>query len=183
MHVDDGFVISNNVDLLRSVRESLCALYEIKWHHNPTEHLGVRLTRDRAARTIHLSQENYLTDVLEKFGMSDTKPVITPLTPSANLVPASPEEHAMSIGFPYLEIIGSLNHAAVNTRPDISHAVSSLAQFSSSYGPDHITAVKHLLCYIKGTINRGIFFRSSGVDSHVLQAYADADYATNATTR
>lgn len=183
MHVDDGAVISNDVQLLRSVRQSLCKLYEIKWHERPTEHLGVRITRDRHNRTIHLSQENYLTDVLEKFGMSESKPVITPIAPSISLTPASKEEHELCKSFPYLEIIGSLNHASVNTRPDISYAVSNLAQFSSSYGPDHVTAVKHLLRYIKGTVDRGMSFRATSTSSQVLQAYADADYANDASHR
>lgn len=183
MHVDDGAVISNDIDLLRSVQKSIHQIYEVKWHAKPTEHLGVRITRDRAARTIHLSQENYLTDVLERFGMSDSKPVITPISPCVHLVPASADDHEECKGFPYLEIIGSLNHASVDTQPDISYAVSTLAQFSTSYGTDHITAIKHLMWYIKGNVDRGVSFRATSTSSHILQAYADADYANDASHR
>ena len=89
MHVDDGFVVSNDVGLLTSVRRSISSLYDVKWHEEPAEHLGVRITRDRKNRTIHLSQEGYLSDVLERFGMQDSNPVLTPLNPSVSLEPAS----------------------------------------------------------------------------------------------
>lgn len=65
IHVDDGFVVSNNIELLASVRQSISALYDVKWHEEPTKHLGVRITRDRKHRTIQLPQEGYLLDVLD----------------------------------------------------------------------------------------------------------------------
>ena len=145
----------------------------MKWHEEPSEHLGVRITRDRKHRTIHLSQEGYLSDVLDRFGMQDSNPVLTPLNPSVSLEPASPDEHSHHKVFPYLEVIGCLNHAAVNTRPDLSHAVSTLAQFSNCFGSKHITAVKHLLRFVKGTVDRGICFRPTSKPSRLLEAFAD----------
>lgn len=84
--------------------------------------------------------------------------------------------------FPYQEIVGFLNHAAVSTRPDIAHAVSQLAQFSSSYSSAHITAAKHLLRYIKGTVDIGLLFRNHSSPSRQLSGYADADYANDVDT-
>lgn len=183
MHVDDGFVVSNDINLLTTVKDSICSLYDVKWHDDPTEHLGVRIVRDRKNRTIHLSQEGYLGDVLERFGMQDSNPVLTPMNTSISLEPVSSEEHLNHKVFPYLEIIGCLNHAAVNTRPDLSHAVSSLAQFSNCFGSKHITAVKHILRFVKGTLDRGICFRQTSKPSRLLEAFSDADYANDVSTR
>lgn len=132
---------------------------------------------------IHLSQESYIQSVLDRFGMDECNPVSTPLLHSTRLASASEADAAAHSEFPYREIVGCLNHAAVNTRPDISHAVLQLAQHSSSYGLVHVTAAKHLLRYIKGTLDRGLLFRQNCVDSRRLTAYADADYANNVTTR
>lgn len=115
--------------------------------------------------------------------MSDSNPASTPLHPSTRLdtnISTATAPHP----FPYREIIGSLNHAAVHTRPNICHAVSTLAKFSSRYSSVHCTAVKHLLRYVKGTIHRGITFGpSNDNDRRVIRAYADADYADDAVTR
>lgn len=102
---------------------------------------------------------------------------------SINLELASAEEHLKHKVFPYLEIIGFLNHAAVNTRPDLSHAVSALAQFSTCFGATHITAFKHLLQYLKGTTDGGICFTPSSKPSRLLEAFADTDYTNDVSTR
>lgn len=127
MHVDDGLVVSNSKDLISQTRASLSDLYDVKWNSNPTEHLGIKIARDRQRRLLHLSQESYLQNVLDRFGMENSNPVSSPLLNSTQLSSASAEEYAAHSDFPYREIVGCLNHAAVNTRPDVSHAVSQLA--------------------------------------------------------
>lgn len=107
----------------------------------------------------------------------------TPLHSSIWLASASADDVARHTKFPYREILGCLNHAAVNSRPDIVHAVSQLAQFSSCYGSVHITATKHLLRYIKGTLDVGLVFRQHSVPSRQLSGFADADYANDVDTR
>ena len=47
------------------------------------------------------------------------------------------------------------------TRPDIAYAVSCLGRFNSSPGPKHWAAVKHLLCYCKGTIDYKLHFNAN----------------------
>lgn len=40
--------------------------------------LGMRITRDRAQRTIKLDQEQYITRALERYGLAECKTVNTP---------------------------------------------------------------------------------------------------------
>lgn len=47
MHVDDGLVVSNDPKLLQTVRMDLCWLYDVKWNDSPSEHLGIKISRDR----------------------------------------------------------------------------------------------------------------------------------------
>lgn len=115
--------------------------------------------------------------------MEHSNSVSTPLLNSTRLPTPSAEDAAAHTEFPYREIVGCLNHAAVNTRPDISHAVSQLAQHSSCYGASHVTAAKHLLRYIKGTLERGLLFKNTSIDSRTLCGFADADYANDVSTR
>lgn len=48
-------------------------------------------------------------------------------------------------------MIGSLLYVQISTRPDISFAVSRLAQYASNPSPDHIRLAKYVLRYLKGT--------------------------------
>lgn len=56
-------------------------------------------------------------------------------------------------------IVGSLMYATLGTRPDIAHAVQQLSQYSSNPGPMHLTAAKHVLCYLKGAPDFGLMYR------------------------
>lgn len=169
--------------MIKQARKDLCDLYDVKWNCNPTEHLGIKIRRDRSSRKLHLSQESYLQHVLERFGMESCNPVSAPMNANIRLASASADDIAAHAVYPYREVVGCLNHAAVHTRPDISHAVSQLAPFSSCYGEVHITAAKHLLRYIKGTLKRGLLFKSHTDGSQTLCGFADADYANDVDTR
>ena len=47
--------------------------------------LGVEITRDRANRSISLSQRQYIVDMLECYSMAECNPVGTPLAPGTKL--------------------------------------------------------------------------------------------------
>jgi hypothetical protein len=82
---------------------------------------------------------------------------------------------------PYINLVGSLMYAMLGTRPDIAYAVGALAKFNSAPRHCHWTAAKHVLRYIKSTLNYGIVFLSSGNDS--LLGHCDADWAGDVDTR
>ncbi|KAJ3474806.1 hypothetical protein NLI96_g12247 [Meripilus lineatus] len=91
--------------------------------------------------SISLSQKHYVEDILERFHMSDCKPVGTPMEPglrlSASQCPATDEDKQAMASVPYINAVGALMYLAIATRPDISFAVSVLSRFNSNPGPDH----------------------------------------------
>ena len=183
MHVDDGLVFSNSKSLLNDVKNRLHTLYKLTWKTEPTLHLGIKITRDRQARTIHISQEHYLKTVLDKFDMTNCNSAQTPLPSNLHLISGSDDKVNAAAHLPYQQAIGCLNWAAVHTRPDIQYAVSTLSRFSSKFTEHHWKAVKHLLRYIQGSLSTGILFQNHPTPSYELRAYADADYATCSETR
>src|SRR4051812_6198501 len=77
---------------------------------------------------------------------------------------------------PYLNAVGKLNYLATTTRCDISQTVSKLPSFSSNPpGPAHWKAVKHLLCYLKGTMNYKLVY-SPDNSPHLFIKYTDTDH-------
>ena len=71
-------------------------------------------------------------------------------------------------------LIGSLMHL-VNTRTDISFAVKYLSQFMVDPQRVHWTAVKHILRYIKGTMENGLVYEHRG--SVQLVGFTNVDRA------
>ena len=77
---------------------------------------------------------------------------------------------------PYLVAIGSLMYLATTTHPDIAFAVGVLRRFNHNPGPHHWLAVKHLLCYLKGTMDHRLTY---GHSEDLFTTYTDADHGGN----
>ena len=73
----------------------------------------------------------------------------------------------------YRQLIGSLMYL-VNTRLDINFAVNSLSQFMVDPRRVHWTAAKHILRYIRGTVEYGLVYERRG--SVPLAGFTDADW-------
>ena len=57
----------------------------------------------------------------------------------------------------YRQIIGSLMYVT-NTRPDICFAVNTLSQFLVEPRHVHLVAAKHVMRYLKGTMDYGLSY-------------------------
>ena len=137
--------------------------------------LGLRVQRDREHGTLNISQGPYIEIILARFNMQDANIVSTPLSRSTK--PDGPTEPSQipTTDAPYAKAVGSLMYAALGTRPDLAFMVQHLSQFTTSYKPEHWTAIKHALRYLKGTRDDGItFHKTAGLD---LELFVDADYA------
>jgi len=77
----------------------------------------------------------------------------------------------------YQHVVGQLMYAMIGTRADICFAVGVLSRFSSNPSPEHLTAVKRVIRYIKPTINYGIIFGTKVDSSDKLLGYGDSDWA------
>ena len=56
--------------------------------------------------------------------------------------PSTVAEFAAMHDVPYREAVGTLNWAALATRPDIAFTVATVARFGANPGPTHWEAVK-----------------------------------------
>ncbi|QRV78901.1 Retrovirus-related Pol polyprotein from transposon TNT 1-94 [Ceratobasidium sp. AG-Ba] len=63
------------------------------------------------------------------------------------------------------------------TKPKFNYGMF-IAQFTTCYGPAHVTAVKHVIRYLKGTSSRGLMYRRSN-DGFGEIGYSDADWGSN----
>ena len=78
--------------------------------------------------------------------------------------------------YSYAQLVGSLMYLAIATRPDISYAVGLLGRFSANPGLPHWKAAKHLLRYLKGTMDMKLTYAPDPSQTELFTSYCDADH-------
>ena len=110
--------------------------------------------------------------MLKRFGLTEAKTVSTPADLSVKLVKddgISKEVDPVK----YQSMVGRL-YAAMATRPDIAQAVGAVSKFNSKPSEAHLTTVKRILQYLKGTVDLAMKYHKSEDGS--LIGYSDADW-------
>nr|GEV58377.1 retrovirus-related Pol polyprotein from transposon TNT 1-94 [Tanacetum cinerariifolium] len=80
----------------------------------------------------------------------------------------------------YRRMVGTLMYLTAN-RPDLTFAVCMCARYQAKSTEKHLHAIKRILKYLRGTINRGLWYPKDS--SNALIAYADADHVGCQDTR
>ena len=181
--VDDMTIAAKSTSSIQWVKTELAKRFKLHDLGPTSWLLGVHIQRDRANKTITLSQRQYILDMLERYNMSHCSPVHTPLNPgtrlSAAICPQTQAEKDEMAKVPYINAVGALMWLAVATRPDILYAVGVLCRFNSNPGQAHWTAVKHLMRYVKGTIDYVPTISPDPNSTELFTTYSDADHGGN----
>ena len=180
VYVDDIIPVSNDIELLQAEKRAICQQFEMVDNGEIEYFLGMFIKRDRESRTLSISQPNYVESVLAKFGMSDCKPVATPVEAGVRYEKRSDDEESCDVR-KYQRAIGCLTYLSTATRPDISAAVGMLSKFMADPGVNHWVGVKRVLRYLRGTHNYGLVFVGDNDDA--LIGYSDSDWAGDVVTR
>ena len=181
LYVDDLLIACSQLASLTELKKQLTAQFDMEDLGEASFLLGVDIRRDRSRRTLSIGQAAYVTSLLERHGMSDCKAVSTPMEHSFRAATAKTLDNHKATDCEtrdYQAIIGGVMFAMICTRPDIAFAVTTLAQFASNPTPIHAQALKRLLRYLRGTIDRRITYTGTGaIDSQPeLVGYCDADW-------
>jgi len=171
LYVDDLVLACSDRQLLDWLKEEFCKRFEMKDCGEVRVCLGLEIVRDTSKVTLHLSQQRYVDKVLERFDMTDAKPVVTPMHTQ---ISAADIEGELVDSTLYRSAVGSLMYLAVGTRPDIAFAVGRLAQHVEKPTKSLWVAVKRVLRYIAGTRSVGILYQGS--ISLTPIAYSDSDW-------
>ena len=125
---------------------------------------------------IFLSQGKYTVEILKRFKMLDCKDMDTRMESNLNLLSDASCEKVDAMM--YRRMIGSLMYLT-NTRPYILFDVHTLSQFLTDSIHVHLIAAKHLLRYLKGTMDYGIKYDVNQKSN--LNGYVDSNWTENAT--
>ena len=114
--------------------------------------IGIEIFRDRSHGWLCLSQEAYISKVLERFHMNDYGSVLVPIKKgdkfSLSPCPKNELKQKQMKDYPYASIVGGLMYAQVCTRPGISYVVGILGRYQSNPRLYHWKATKKVLRYI-----------------------------------
>nr|GFD00553.1 uncharacterized mitochondrial protein AtMg00810-like [Tanacetum cinerariifolium] len=80
----------------------------------------------------------------------------------------------------YRGIIGTLLYLTAS-RPDLQFAICMCARYQARPIEKHVHVVKRIFRYLRGTVNRGLWYPKDS--SVVITAFADADHAGCQDTR
>ena len=125
-------------------------------------------------KSLCLHQKQYIQGTLEKYGLSQAKTVATPADVGVSLKKADKISKAIDPVL-YQSMVGSLLYASIATRPDIAQAVGAVSKFNSNPSEAHLTAVKQIMRYLKGTIDVVLYYKR--LKDGALIGYSDADWA------
>ena len=111
-------------------------------------------------------------------GMMDRKDVTTPMASNLKLLSDASSEAVDDMMC--RQMIGSLMYLT-NTRPDICFAVNTLSQFLIDPRHVHLIAAKHILRYLRGTVNYGLKYDTN--QNINLEGYVDSDWVGSSIDR
>src|SRR5579862_2258849 len=170
VYVDDIIFGGNDEEMCRLFAKEMKTEFEMSMLGELSFFLGLQV--QQLKHSIFISQLKYIKEMLKRFNMEDSKPVSTPMSTSTKL---SKDDKTSSVDHTtYRSMIGSLLYLTA-TRPDILQAVCMVARFQSSPTEEHLTAVKRIFRFLKGTMELGLWYPKG--KSFTLVAYSDADWA------
>jgi hypothetical protein len=134
-----------------------------------TLHHFLGVTVERRPQGLFLHQRQYTVDILERAGMVECKPCATLVETQGKLSATGP-----SVADPtgYRSLVGAFQYLLF-TKPDIAYAIQKVCLHMHDPREPHLTALKRILRYLRGTIDLGLLLRLSSATE--LRIYTDAD--------
>ena len=104
-------IAESSVEEINKLKKQMSTQFEMKALGAAKHILGMRISRDKVAGTLMLSQGEYVKKVVHRFGMENAKPVSTPLASHFRLtkeqLPKGEHEQEYMQRVPYASAVGS----------------------------------------------------------------------------
>ncbi|GKC09579.1 retrovirus-related pol polyprotein from transposon TNT 1-94 [Tanacetum coccineum] len=122
---------------------------------------------------IFINQLKYTLESLKKYGFDSCDPVDTPMVEKSKL----DEDKEGKVVDPshYRGMISTLLYLTAN-RPGLQFAICMCARYQARPTEKHLHAVKRIFWYLKGNVNRGLWYLKDY--SIALTTFTDADHAS-----
>ncbi|KAD4180484.1 hypothetical protein E3N88_29075 [Mikania micrantha] len=176
IYVDDIIFGSTKQSMCEQFSKLMSSKFEMSALSELKTFLGLQVKQNPHGTFIH--QSKYVKDLLNKFDMNDCKIISTPMATSPGICSddnGEPVDQTL-----YRCMIGSLMYLTAS-RPDIMYATCVCARYQSAPKQSHLSFVKRILRYLKGTPVLGIWYPANQICK--LVGFTDSDYAGCSLTR
>src|SRR5712672_2421580 len=173
LYVDDITILGSSLEAVDRLKDQIAKRYEVTDLGNIESYLGIRILRDRSKKHLTIDQSGYIKDILDRFSMIDANPNHTPLPTGADvhLIKYDGQASLEDIKH-YQSLIGSLLYVQIGTCPDLSFAVSRLAQYASNPSAQHLRLAQYVLSYLLKT--QDMYISYDGAKGDGLHGYTDS---------
>lgn len=171
VYVDDLVITGGSEQAIEDFKRQMKSRFSMTDLGLLSYYLGIEVKQSE--KGITLCQTGYASRILEKMGMTNCNASHTPMEPRLTLSRTSQAEEVDPTE--YRSIVGSLRYL-LHTRPDLCFAVGYISRFMERPTKDHMTAVKHILRYVKGTLSLGCSYWKTERKSQLL-GYYDSNHA------
>ncbi|CAI7748244.1 unnamed protein product [Closterium sp. NIES-53] len=127
-------------------------------------YLGLQIERDVERRWLKAHQSHYISGVMERYGVTGGRTVMTPFPAGFKLKKAAEEDDVLEDEQrnEYQSLIGSVMYAAVHTRSDASFGVGQLTRVVQRPTEEQLEVAKRLVRYLGSTASAGVQFSAGG---------------------
>jgi hypothetical protein len=175
LYVDDIF-LTGSEEFIAWCEPNLASEFKMKGIGLMHYFLGLEVWQ--VSGEIFLEQGKYAIEILKRFRMEDCKSMATPMI--TNLKKIDTLDSELMDPRIYRQLVGSLMYL-VNAKVDMCFVVNTLSQLMVEPRHEHWIAAKHVLRYLRGTVEYGLGYL--GVDGVELQGYTDLDWERNSVER
>nr|GFA94074.1 retrovirus-related Pol polyprotein from transposon TNT 1-94 [Tanacetum cinerariifolium] len=170
VYVDDIIFGSTHPRYIQLFSDLMKSCFEMSMMGEMTFFLGLQVNQYSCC--IFINQSKYVLEILNKYEMESCDPVGTPMEIKDKL---DLDQNGTPVdATKYRSMIGALMYLT-SSRPDIVHATCLCARYQAKPTEKHLKEVKRIFCYLRETINTGLWYsKDSGFE---LTGFSDADYA------
>lgn len=184
--VDDCIILDNDASLRDEFVNYVSSIHPTEDKGELTWVLQVKVVRDRTRKSITLSQEMYVSDLVKRHGqltVGISRRFDSPFDANLQLTPEQcPEvdssEHVEMEPYreTYMSLVGAFLWLSNVSRPDLCFISSQLARFVSNPGYVHYRAALRVLIYLQGSASRGLELKPNV--NLPLRGFVDANWST-----
>lgn len=178
VYVDDILLLSDDIDLLNEIKFEINSKVTLSDQDTISHFLGINIKYNRNDGVMLISQSDYIFQTLDHFSMSKCNPKYTPTPSGAELFKSIGTE--LTESGTYLSIVGRLIYLSTKSRPDITFITNRLCSFMNKPTDHHLNLAKHVLKYLKATINYSLVYKNTPFNSIIVNC--DADYCNDINT-
>lgn len=183
-YVDDILVLYHKKHSTKAeaLIEEIKVAYELEDHGAAEWFLGIRIIRDRAAKTITLAHDAYIEKIATRFELANNAHIPSTPLPFVKLE-KNPGTASKAEIKAYQERIGSILYTAIMLRPDVAFAASTLSHFLTNPSKTHFAAAAQVIRYLFTTRLLGIRYGGWNREAQALLIASDASFADDPETR